>query len=467
MSESYLRETINRRAKTLVTLIPIFDLQRNALRSTTTGAAAIDHLRATAEVLDAVITEMSGPWGGVSYEDLTLAIVPRLRALSPELTAEEAESILRSIVDGLLNQKERRSFQLRYQYEREDGTLEWRENVFKLLREEFDQSPPFGVRIQASDQAINLHLASFAVDIEAAQAAEESLVHHFIQHGRHKEAGLAAKRALDRSLQCRQKLRQVLRVIEQHVARVNYGRDFAPVLSEARSQLEERLSVEAKLLNMVEDRILLANIEDRSDLVTAHDLIQRAYAQHEALATEVIQANQRFLDETLRQRFRRLPSVLLADPWSDLARPLLQQPLSGIDDWFRTAPWTLFGIGVSRPTQLNALVTLLLRDPLPEESSEAPSDPEILTIEEPERFTSEEYAALVELMRSLQPPVNLSEALAAARSAGLSENIQRLLVLQTGLWYVGAVTEQLQVRVLPNKLLDPLFYGRDLQLART
>lgn len=467
MSGTYLRETINRRAKTLVTLVPVFDLQRNAPRTTSTDAlASVDLLRATAEVLDTVITEMSGPWGGVSYEDLRQEIAPRLHAFNPKLSSEGIDTILRYVVDALLNQKERHSFRLSYQHERDDGTLEWRENVFKLLKEEYDQSPPFGIRLQASDQAINLHLSSFAVEIEAAQEAEESLVHHFVMHGRHKEAGMAAKRALDRSLQCRQKLRQVLRAIEQHVARIDYGRDFEPVLTEARSQLEERLSVEAKLLLMVEDRIPLATEEDRTDLVVARDLIQRAYSQHEALATEVLQANQRFLDETLRQRFRRLPSVLIADPWGDLARPLLQQSVPTLDAWFRCAPWTLFGVGVTRPAQLNALITLMLRDPLPDENPEPEGDPDIVSAEEPERFTPEEYAALTEVLRTLAPPVRLSEALAVSRAAGMSENIQRLLVLQTGIWFVGSDPAQFEVRTLSDDLADPLFYGSDLLLTR-
>lgn len=466
MPGAYLRETINRRAKTLVTLVPVFDAQRNAGHTSVRGLAEIDVLRAIAEVLDLVITEMSGPWGGMAYEDLHAAALPRLRGLSPALSDDELGEILRYLVDQLLNQKERHSFRLRYQYENEDGTLEWRENVFKLLKEEYDQAPPFGTRLQASDQAINLHLSSFAIEIEAAQAAEESLVHHFVQHGRHKEAGMAAKRALDRSLQCRQKLRQVLRAIEQHVARIDYAKDFEPVLKEARQQLEERISMEAKLLVMVEDRILLANTEDRADLVAAHDLIQRAYAQHEALAAEVLQASQRFLDETLRQRFRRLPSAILADPWSDFARPLLERPLPELDAWFRAAPWTLFGLGINRPTQLNALITLMLREPTPDEEAVDESDPDVVSSVEPERFSSEEYAAASQLLSTLSPPVRLSEALVAARDAGLSENIQRLLVLQCGLWFVGDEPGQPHVEVLDDELAEPRFYGRDLLLTR-
>jgi hypothetical protein len=465
LTSPYLRDTINRRARNFVVLSPLFDLQRNAQLVSNLPLKNFDVLRIVAEVLDAVITEMSGRWGGVSYEDLHEIAGPRLMAASGVAQADVA-GILTHVVDALLNQRERDSFRLRYQHEKEDGAVEWREHVFKLLKEEIDETPPHAIRLHATAEAINLHLASLSVDIEATQAAEEAMIHHFVKHGRHREAGMAAKRALDCSVQIRQRLRQLIRAIERQVSKVDYTRDFAPALREARQHLVERLEVETHLMGMVEERLPNANTEDRADLVGARNLIERAYLQHTALGADLMQADKQFLDETQRQRFRRLPSAFLADPWADYARPLLRAKTDDLDEWFRSAPWTLFGVAISRPAHLSALVALMLREPEEEEAVVVTPPVEIVHETGREQFSRDDYEALSELLGSLQTPVTLSEALRQAEVGGASGEVQRLLVLQTSLWFVGTDEDALVVERREAELNTANFYGNDLLLTR-
>lgn len=470
-SSPFLRVTINRRARNLAVLTPIFDLQRIKSTVTSVPVSQVDVLRVVAEILDVVITEMSGRWSGVTHEDLLEKVSPRV-ARAAELGQAEAEAVVGYVVDGLLNQKARDSFRVRHQVEHEDGRVEWEELVFKLLKEELDEEPPRGIRIQATPEAINLHLASLSVEIEAAQAAEEAMIHHFVAHGRHRDAGLAAKRALDLSISLRQRLRQLFRAVTRQVSRIDYEREFAPELKAAREHLQERISAEAKLIAMVEDRLPQAQAHDRADLVQARDTIQAACRQHEALAAELMQAGQQFLDETMRQRFRRLPSAVLIDPWRDYASPLLRAPVPRLAEWFGAAPWTLFGVGVKRPAHLPTLVTLLLREPEDIEQPAPEPAPDLAHDTPSVPFLTEDYDALAECLRRLPVSVRLGEALRQLEDEGASVAVQRLLVLHAGWWFAEDGGDEdpagrpLRVEVLPEALRSARFYGTELLLTK-
>jgi hypothetical protein len=227
------------------------------------------------------------------------------------------------------------------------------------------------------------------------------------------------------------------------------------------------LEVEAQLMDMVEERLPHAGAEDRADLVGARDLIGRAYHQHAALGADLMRADKQFLDETQRQRFRRLPSALLADPWSDYACPLLRTQSARLDAWFRFAPWTLFGVAVPRPPHLSALVGLMLREPEEESEAIAATPPlEIVHEATREQFSREDYEALSELLGSLRPPVTLSEALRQAEAGGMTGAVMRLLVLQASLWFVGTEESTLTVERCDAELNTAQFYGNDLLLTR-
>lgn len=450
----------------MATLAPLYALDRNKGALTTLKLENIDVFRVIAEVLDAVIAEMSGPNEGATYELLLALIAPRVRQLDPAFDDAQIDRLLSYIIDGLINQKERDSFRSRYQHEADDGTVRWVPFSFKLLKE-VDPAGRGEVRYQATSEAINIYLASFAVDIEAAQAADEAMVHHFVKHGRHHDAGLAAKNALDRSVQYRVRLRQALGAIERSIVAINYESDFAPIVRDARRHLGERIATEGELLGMVEERLPSAGNDDRHHLAITRDLIQRAMHQHAGLSTEIISANARFLNELLRQRFRRAPSVMLADPFVDITKPLLLTPIGRLDEWFQEAPFSFFGIAAPRPAHLAELADLLLQDlPVTSTDNQIVKDSEIVSDEQPPRFSPEQIARLRKFLGNVQLPCKLSGLLADARHADLDTDTMRLLIVQVSFWFGGGSEGGLQIERNGAHLHDPEFYGHDLILAR-
>src|SRR5206468_8921668 len=79
MSETaYLRETLNRRAKSLAHLRPLFELEANKGRYAELPLAKLDLFRFASALLDVIVTEMGGFHRGATYEQILSALTPQL-----------------------------------------------------------------------------------------------------------------------------------------------------------------------------------------------------------------------------------------------------------------------------------------------------------------------------------------------------------------------------------------------------
>src|SRR5258707_10544610 len=79
MESSHLRETLNRRARSLALLRPLFDLETNKGRYADMNLEAFDLFRFISAVLDVIITEMGVFQRGATYEQILAAVVTQLR----------------------------------------------------------------------------------------------------------------------------------------------------------------------------------------------------------------------------------------------------------------------------------------------------------------------------------------------------------------------------------------------------
>src|SRR6266568_1342300 len=134
MSEtSYLRETLNRRAKSLAHLRPLFELEANKGRYPELPLTKLDLFRFASALLDVIVTEMGGFHRGATYEQILSALTPQLLQAVPDLDATKADRLASFLLDQLTNERERDAFRVRYQTGTPEGRLEWALAIFKLV----------------------------------------------------------------------------------------------------------------------------------------------------------------------------------------------------------------------------------------------------------------------------------------------------------------------------------------------
>ena len=184
---SHLRETLNRRARSLAYMRPIFELETNKGRQVDLRLGDYDLFRLTSAILDVIITEMGGFQRGAAYEQILEGMVEQIRAISPGVDGVTFDKITSFILDCLTNEKARDSFRLSYQHEADDGRIVWRPLIFKLVELRNVEGTLDG-RYVATPEAINIYLNSLSVDLEGQQAADDAALRHFIQHGKLDEA---------------------------------------------------------------------------------------------------------------------------------------------------------------------------------------------------------------------------------------------------------------------------------------
>jgi hypothetical protein len=110
------------------------------------------------------------------------ATKPMLFAANPTCTDSEADIITTLVVEHLCNEQQRTVFAISYQFEKEDGAIEWRENRFKIL--DPHEGAGGDTIYDASTQAVNFFLASLDTDLEAEQAARDAAYKHYMKRER-------------------------------------------------------------------------------------------------------------------------------------------------------------------------------------------------------------------------------------------------------------------------------------------
>ena len=82
---AFLNETLNRRARTLAYLRPLFDIEANKGRYPDLPLDGLDLFRFASAVLDAIVTEMGGFHRGATFAQILAAVLPQLRLAFSEI----------------------------------------------------------------------------------------------------------------------------------------------------------------------------------------------------------------------------------------------------------------------------------------------------------------------------------------------------------------------------------------------
>jgi hypothetical protein len=194
MQDLYRRETLNSRARNLAVFLPFYSLE--AFKGQRTGKGAVDLnpfdlRRVGMVVLDKVILEMGSLAQGATYEQILESTKPMLLASNSACTDQNADFITTIVVEHLCNEQQRTVFSVPYQFEKEGGAIEWRENRFKIL--DPHESAAGETIYDASIQAVNFFLASLDTDLEAEQAARDAAYKHYMKRERFEDAAIIAE----------------------------------------------------------------------------------------------------------------------------------------------------------------------------------------------------------------------------------------------------------------------------------
>ena len=460
---SYLRETLNRRAKSLAHLRPLFDLEANKGRYPELPLASLDLFRFVSALLDVIVTEMGGFHRGATYEQILSALTPQLRQAVPDIDATQVDRVAGYLLDQLTNERERDAFRVRYQTSTPDGRLEWALAIFKLveLRDlEGDGQP----RYVGSAEAINIYLESLGVELEAQQAADEAALQHFIRHGKLDEAALAARTALARTVEYTEHIRRALRVVERNVESVNWVADVLPKLGQARNHIEERIHAEDDLAAEAERKMSETDQTGREKLVFVKEQLEIAARKHNELLTLVMSSNRVFLDEHARQSFHPVALVPFPNPQTAVLRPLLQRPAGETDGWL-VANWHLLHPPAIEPLpDFSQMIAKLWQERRATETVQPIVPPELENIEDPvPPFTPEIKIRVENALESLPSETRLSHWL--AKLNGDDSDGRHLAVLLAAQWYEG-MEDGVAISVDGHSLESFDVYGDDLLITR-
>ncbi len=456
------QNALGRRARNLRTLAPILELEANKRRVTKLSLEPFDLQFLAMVLLDQIITCMGGPEKGARMDDLYRVLTSSIRAMKPDADQTTIESVTDYLVQGMANTDEREAFRDRFfDPDGPDGGT-WVDFTFKLL-EQIDVTGQDDYRWVARNEAINLYFQSLDVDLQAAEVAQAAVVRHFMDQNRWREAGDAAERAGKLSVGFKNELLTVLENLERNAGDIEYQRDLLPLLSRSRQHLKERISTEYELITRAEDAVQVAAVDDRPHIRRLRDFVRMGMEQHHELEHHLSGANDRFVEQQTKQRFRPAAALRFRDPIGEVLRPLLAARVDGLDAWFERNSH-FFLPPVRKPMgDLVTIAPLLLQDPRTFSETvqieEGGPTEEFATVD----FFSEEEAGRVEAFLDLQVvPFELGEVIARSRSAGLNDKERHLLVLRL-LRFYGELDERTWTAVpVGQRLRDPEFYGDNL-----
>lgn len=466
MQDLYRRETLNNRARSLAVFRPFFMLETFKGQRTGKGSvdlAPFDLQRLAMVVLDKVILEMGSPARGATYNQILEATRPMLAAAHAGCTDREADIVTTLVVEHLCNEQQRMDFVVPYQFEKEDGAVEWRENRFKIL--DPHESPLGDTIYDASTQAMNFFLASLDADLEAEQAARDAAYKHYMKRGRFEDAAIVAEESRKLTIQYRTKIRRALAALERNIFEIDYLGTVMPTIIAARDHMEERLRIDGEHITDVEHRLDAATGEAGQHLANMRAIFRNAKDHNVGLFAEVMGAHGKFRTEQARQKFRPQSSQAIFDPHHDALVPALKLSGGVLADWVAAHAYLFLPLRLPKPPDFADLVNehLLQQPPAPPESEETGAEQG--EAQPPHtRFSEAEVEAAGALLQGMPPEFTLAGMLAAGRSQGLAENSLHHASLKAMQWF----GEDGDVRAWAHGALlsDPSFRGDDLTLQR-
>lgn len=377
----------------------------------------------------------------------------------PDRSEDEVEAAARAINEVLIRPQ-------RGLYSEPDDATR-RPFDFALLREE---PSPEGIRVTATDEAINVLVGALDTEVASAVAAAEAKLESLLSRRRFGEAEQAARDARIRSIQWMTEVRRIIADTRLDVRRAGWGKEVPAKLDEITDELAKQMVVERRMLEAMRDN---RDTTDRPDLAqSTHRLIavvEDCLNRHRDLHSRVMEASETFFVEHARQAFQPMSSLRAVDLYEQLFLPVMRGrvgEVTAVVEAFASGAW---GIADLRLASMERLFDILLADPRAGDGlGEELPDEEFGSGDDPRRFRPEAWSAVQTVLAELETPKRLSALLARLRATG-DETAGELLGL-LGLQAVDPALEELRRVAKPvlaaaddgERLDDDLYAGADL-----
>lgn len=426
---------LRQRMRVVLHTLPLTDLYRNQ------GMAQAelrhyDSLALAMKVLDLIVESM-----GMEQEVDRRAVV---RALGPILSAMDiahglvpddgrhlamAERLLYNLRnDG----NHRHPFQIGYTDFDDSGKALRRLVEFRLIEDR--HHPIEGIVLRLSNEAINLFLGAFELDIEDAQAAAEAVVRSQLDRGKFHEAVQSARGALLQTLRMQEKIHGILKETRRDVKRVDWREATPRLLDEAVEHVLRRVRVEQGILETAEERLKVLPVDHEQATPLRHiiEIVQRCRLRHMELQDQLMRARSVFLDEQERQAFSVLAARALPELSREVLEPLLTMPARIAEEIIIDVSPAFCGPGAPALLSLRRLIGWQLQPRRETVRGEILTQtPDLVTYgEDDTRFSKEERAEVDAMLGGLSGPVLLSELLSRAATPTSSSALPTLITLR-------------------------------------
>jgi hypothetical protein len=378
-------------------------------------------------IMDATIERM-GLGYGAARETIISELTPLVQKADESLKREDAKAVVEIVIEGLLNEGERRQAFREPYASVESGGVTWRQYSFNLL-EEF--SPDDNVYLRVTVEGIHLYTGMLGFNIEDAQVANEIVLQYQISRGRLSDAVQTAREAEFRSIQYDAQIQGLLNAAKRDIHQVNWVRDALSAIGAARAHILQRLKIEKQILDAIEEKYESAEVEEIQQLTTLKQQVNRCMVRHMQLHKLLISVNPDYLDEQLQQGFTVSGFNPLPNIDKEIFQPALLFNVGQLKDSIGVI---LRSFAPPQPPHLVSLELLIekLTAPIREDkphvlNTDTPELDEIETDKGPFSRDDEDNVKL--LLQEAPGPVRLSELLGFAAQENMPLSTQRLLVL--------------------------------------
>jgi hypothetical protein len=401
-----------RRVKALTCTEPLHSFQTNRGRR---GWEYFDFYDLGLAAIDAVVDKM-GFDTGISREALEAILIIEARRFAPDRLDDDLHPVVSELIETLIrpNIGEYTSTvdEIRRRFD------------FTLLTEH--ENSEGEIYLRATNEAINVLVGGLNTDIESAQVAAEATMEHLIRRGRLDDAAKPAREAKIRSIQYSTFVRQVIEETKRDIRRAGWREDVPQRLAEIREHLHDRMRTEERLLAAMQDTRDSTGREDlRRQAAALVETVDDCFIRHQELHATALSAVRVYVEEQDRQVFGRAATIGAIDLTNEALLPVLAARVGVVGNILAAFAEHLLGFGPGprsssivprRQPRFGLFIQALLRPPpTREELGPEMDEPEWeVPPEDPIAFTAELWMMADEILGDLDPPVRLSELLAAA-----------------------------------------------------
>lgn len=424
---------LSRQQRNLLLLRPIFQLERYKTMLGDEGSAdrtlfhGIDTHYLALSALDLMMEATTVSSGSTSVE--AVAHLGYIAShMKPGLTSPQARRIAEVVLDALDNKaNNHREFSAEF-FDASAGAA--KSIRYRLVRFEPDTDDVYRYRPTAEGYLVYLGMLDLAP--EDSQELMEKMLDLLVRRGRFEAAVEIARRARKYSIEYRQLIRDRLYQAYRAPGSINWSRDMASRLDEARAHVRQRQAEDARMEEAVGEALLGADEpKTRTSLVQLKETIRSASLIRLQLVTDINVAPERFI-EAQRAVFRARRPTGLPDLEPQLLPQLVNLPtrvLSAEADVFISA---LYPPVWPKVYDMNSVFALLLEQR--GEDKEVETDPGSIEKFEPlpDQFTKDLVQRTNDWLTgkfATGQRLRIDQLLDAAEDEGLDRTTRRCLVL--------------------------------------